>query len=184
VGKLDVVEATPEFLAEARARRLRNVSLHEAMIEDFRPQEQYDRIFATWILTHLLDSGRVLEQFRSWLKPGGLLLVAVPNVRVLSRQWAQKMGYLEDLYALTENDRNHGHLRAYDRQRLNRELTSRGYDIVEQGGLMLKPFADFQMDELYASGLLGETHIEGLFRLGREYPDLASAIYAVCRVRP
>ena len=45
---------------------------------------------------------------------------------------------------------------------------------------MLKPFADFQMDEIIAGGTLKDTHFEGLFRLGQRYPELAAVIYSVC----
>lgn len=183
LGRLDVVEASEYFIGEACRRGLPNVVAHHTMIEDYVADQTYDRIFATWVLTHLADVRQVLGRVCSLLAPGGLLFVAVPNVRVLSRQLALHMGLIEDLYALTENDRNHGHVRAYDRQRLSRELESAGFELIEQGGLMLKMLADYQMDELYANGILGERHIEGLYRLGREYPDLASAIYCVCRVK-
>ena len=39
------------------------------------------------------------------------------------------------------------------------------------------------MDTLYENEILGNEHIEGFFKLGNEYPDLASAIYCVCRVK-
>jgi 2-polyprenyl-3-methyl-5-hydroxy-6-metoxy-1,4-benzoquinol methylase len=183
LARLHVVEATESFAAAVRERNLDNVILHRMMIEDYVPDESFDCIFATWILTHLLDAQVVLKRARDWLRPSGVLFVVVPNARVLSRQLALQMGILSDLYELTANDRNHGHVRAYDRQRLNRELDAAGFATVAQGGLMLKPLADYQMDGLYARGVLGEEHVEGLFRLGREYPDFASAIYSVCRKR-
>ena len=71
----------------------------------------------------------------------------------------------------------------YDRQRLNREFELAGFECIDQGGLMLKIFADYQMDELYTAGTLGDKHIEGIYQLGRAYPDLMSAIYSVCRVK-
>jgi 2-polyprenyl-3-methyl-5-hydroxy-6-metoxy-1,4-benzoquinol methylase len=183
LARLDVVEASEYFIGEMRRRGIRNVAAHHSMVEDYSTDRTFDRIFATWVLTHVADVHAVLGRVRALLSKGGLFFVAVPNVRVLSRQLALHMGLIEDLYALTENDRNHGHARAYDRPRLNRELESAGFEIIEQGGIMLKMLADYQMDELYANGILGDSHIEGLYRLGREYPDLASAIYCVCRVK-
>ena len=183
LNSLVVVEATDHFLREVRSRNLQNVTSHHSMIENFSTNERFDRIFATWILTHLVDAQLVLRRARSLLAEGGLLFVTVPNVRVLSRQLALHMGLVEDLYALTENDKNHGHVRAYDRQRLNRELELAGFECIDQGGLMLKVLADYQMDELYTAGILGDKHIEGMYQLGRAYPDLTSAIYSVCRVK-
>ncbi len=184
LARLDVVEATESFAAAVRNHNLANVRLHRQMIEEYAAQEQFNCVFATWVLTHLMDAQVVLQRVRDWLLPDGILFVVVPNARVLSRQLALHMGILVDLYELTANDRNHGHVRAYDRQRLNHELDAAGFETIAQGGLILKPLADFQMDQLYERGMLGDQHIEGLFRLGREYPDFASAIYSVCRKRP
>jgi 2-polyprenyl-3-methyl-5-hydroxy-6-metoxy-1,4-benzoquinol methylase len=183
LGRLDVVEATTAFLQEAQKRDLPNVSFHHTLIEDYQPKQQYDRIFLTWILTHIIDPQRVLASLRAMLASDGLLLVAVPNARVLSRQLALHMGLIPDLYKLTENDRNHGHLRAYDRPKLNRELEAAGFETIAQGGIMLKILADFQLDQMYENGMLEQAHIEGFYQLGCEYPDLASAIYSVCRLR-
>lgn len=181
--RLEVVEATECFLAEVRKRKIPNVVLHHTLIEEFRTEQKFDRVFATWILTHLIDVKAVLGRVREILTPGGLLFVVVPNGRVLSRQLALHMGLLGDLYELTENDRNHGHRRTYDRQRLNRELEAGGFDAISQGGLMLKVLADYQMDQLFERRVLNASHIEGFYKLGREYPDFASAIYSVCKAR-
>jgi hypothetical protein len=54
---------------------------------------------------------------------------------------------------------------------------------VSQGGLMLKPLADYQMDILYQQQVLQEAHVDGLFRLGLEYPDFASAVFSIARVK-
>jgi 2-polyprenyl-3-methyl-5-hydroxy-6-metoxy-1,4-benzoquinol methylase len=179
--RLDVVEATETFLTDLRQRKLANVTIHHAMIEEFETDQRYSFVFATWVLTHFVDPKAVWERVKRWLAPDALLFVVVPNVRVLSRQLALHMGLIDDLFELTENDRNHGHVRSYDRQELNRELAAGGFETVAQGGLMLKPLADFQMDQLYDTGVLEEAHVEGLYRLGCLYPDFASAIYSICR---
>jgi 2-polyprenyl-3-methyl-5-hydroxy-6-metoxy-1,4-benzoquinol methylase len=183
VKRLEVIEAAKAFVDLLRARNLPNVIAHHSLIENFHPAEKFDYVFATWVLTHVADLKTVFSRIKRVLAPGGLLFVAVPNVRVLSRQLSLHMGLIGDLLELTENDRNHGHVRAFDRATLNRELTANGFESLAQGGLMLKPLADFQMDQLYEKGVLHDAHVEGLFQLGCLYPDLASAIYSVCRLK-
>lgn len=178
---LTVVEATATFADALDARGLGNVEVHRGMVESFVPEQMFDRIFATWVLTHVIDADSLLRTLSRWLKPDGLLFVAVPNVRVLSRQLARQMNLIEDLFALTDNDRAHGHVRAFDRQRLDALLRQTGFETVFECGLMLKPLADFQMDQLYASEILTDEHVEGLLRLGFEHPDLCSALFSVCR---
>ncbi len=180
---LAVVEATESFAKLVQERQLPNVDIFNLMAETYRPKSPVDCVFLTWVLTHIVDPQLLLCEIKSWLVPGGFIYVVVPNMRVLSRQLALHMGLIEDLYGLTENDCNHGHVRAYDRQRLNAELQLAGFETFSQGGLMLKPLADFQMDQLYEQRILDESHIEGLYRLGLEYPDFASAIFSIAGVK-
>jgi len=65
---------------------------------------------------------------------------------------------------------------------LDRDITAAGLFSLHSGGLMLKPFADFQLNAMHASGLLGAPQLEGLYQLGLEYPDLAGSLFSVCRV--
>lgn len=181
--KLHVVEATRHFIDIARARNLKNVVFTQSLFEQCAFEEKYDYVFLTWILTHLSDVQLVLRRAQSLLLPGGILFVTVPNARVLSRQLALHMGLIGDLFSMSNNDLSHGHLRAYDRQKLDAEISASGMLTISRGGLMLKPLADFQMDDLYKSDILGPSHVEGLYKLGHQYPDLASAIYSICKVQ-
>jgi hypothetical protein len=122
-----------------------------------------------------------MKMAKSVLKSDGLLMIVVPNARALSRQLALHMGLISDLKALTENDRNHGHRRVYDRVSLDRDIKSAGFENLCQGGIMLKILADFQMDELISMQVLQDEHIDGLYGLGLEYPDLCGSLFSVCR---
>ena len=46
---------------------------------------------------------------------------------------------------------------------------------------MLKILADFQMDKLIDMGILGNEQLEGLHKLGLQYPDLSGSLFTVCR---
>jgi hypothetical protein len=91
------------------------------------------------------------------------------------------MGLVSDLKALTQNDLVNGHRRVYDRVYLNRGLRTAGFSTIAEGGLMLKILADFQLDKLIDDGMLQDSHIDGLYRLGLEYPDLCGALFSICR---
>jgi hypothetical protein len=114
---------------------------------------------------------------------GGYLFITVPNARALSRQLARHMGFIDNLYDLTENDIRGGHRRVYDRITLNRDIENAGFEIVAQGGILFKPFADFQMEQLIDDKFLKEEHLEGLYKLGNEYPDMCADLYAICRIK-
>lgn len=40
---------------------------------------RYDVIFNAYVLEHIMDANRVLENFKNWLKPGGLLILQFPD---------------------------------------------------------------------------------------------------------
>jgi SAM-dependent methyltransferase len=181
VGDLTVVDGSRTFIDLARTRVPGDVHFVHTLFEDYRPEEKFDCVFATYVLEHVSDATGFLSHARGMLNERGLLFLVVPNARAMSRQLARHMGLLDDLYALTPNDINHGHRRVYDRVLLDRDIQAAGLTQVAQGGLLLKPLADFQMDRLIGDGVLGEPQQEGLYRMGLEYPDLAGSLFSVCR---
>lgn len=181
--KLDIVDGSEEFLNHVKSRGITNGRFIHSLFEEFHAEKEYDGIFASHVLEHLTDVSIVLKMIRNALKPDGYFFVAVPNARALSRQLARHMGLIKDLYELTPNDLRGGHRRVYDHVLLARDIETAGFEIVSQGGILLKPFADFQMDKLIDTGILGSPQCEGLFSLGREYPELCADVYIVARVK-
>jgi 2-polyprenyl-3-methyl-5-hydroxy-6-metoxy-1,4-benzoquinol methylase len=181
VEHLDIVDGSEEFLNQVKKRNIPNASYFCSLFEEFKPKSEYDYVFASHILEHLTDVSVVLQMVKSALKQNGFLFVTVPNARAISRQLARHMGLFETLYSLTPNDIKGGHRRVYDRVHLIRDLESAGFEVISQGGIFFKPFADFQMDKLIDSGIIGEPQCEGLYRLGMEYPDMCADIFAICR---
>ncbi len=181
LDSLDVVDGSSSFLEEAKKREATNVNYVLSLFEEYSSNIRYDYVFASFILEHVLDPSLVLDMVKKMLKPDGILFVTVPNARALSRQLAMHMGLISDLKALTQNDLVNGHRRVYDRININRELRRAGFNTVAEGGLMLKILADFQLDKLIDDGMLKEPQIDGLYKLGLEYPDLCGALFSVCR---
>jgi len=183
VEHLDIVDGSQEFLNEVKKRKISNSTLHCSLFEEFEPKVKYDYIFAIHILEHLIDVQAVLNMVKKALSPQGCFIVAIPNARALSRQLARHMGLINSLYDLTPNDIRGGHRRVYDSVLLTRDLDAANFDIIAQGGILFKPFADFQMDKLIDIGVVGEQQIEGLYKLGHEYPDMCANIYAIARLK-
>lgn len=178
---LTVVDGSHTFIEMARKRAPGKVDFVHTLFENYSPNTRFDYVFATYVLEHVEDAIAFLKLAGSLLNDGGLLFLVVPNARALSRQLARHMGLLDDLFALTQNDINHGHRRVYDRVLLNRDIQAAGLQQVGQGGLLLKLLADFQMDKLIDEGVLGEAQLEGLYNMGLEYPDFAGSLFSVCR---
>ncbi|MDO8786811.1 MAG: class I SAM-dependent methyltransferase [Sulfuritalea sp.] len=182
VNQLTVVDGSQTFIEMAKTRVPAKVEFVHSLFETFSPDHKFDYIFATYVLEHVGDAIAFLKMANHLLAEDGLLFLVVPNARALSRQLARHMGILDDLFALTANDINHGHRRVYDRISLNRDIDAAGLLQVGQGGLFLKLLSDFQMDKLIETGIVADPQIEGLYKMGLEYPDLAGSLFSICRV--
>lgn len=178
---LDVVDGSKKFIDEAIKRPLKNVNFIYSLFEEFSSQKKYDFIFASYILEHVLNPIQILKIVADYLKPNGLAFIVVPNSRALSRQLAFHMGLIDDLKTLTQNDIGHGHRRVYDRASLNMDIEAANLEHISQGGIMLKILADFQMDELIDSNFLQKKHLDGLYKLGLEFPDFCGSLFSICR---
>ena len=180
-GSLTVVDGSQTFINMASKRVKADVKFKNALFEEFNPDHKFDNIFATYVLEHVIDAIGFLKHARSLLSDHGLLYIVVPNARAMSRQIARHMGLIDDLFALTQNDTNHGHRRIYDRNSLNKDIEAAGLQQVSQGGLLLKLLADFQMDKMIEAGIIASPQIEGLYKMGLEYPDFAGSLFSVCK---
>jgi len=177
---LTVVDAVDGFLDNVRRRlgdRARTVC---ALFENYRTEDRYDSIFLVHVLEHLLDPVAVLGVAKSLLAPGGRIFLIVPNGAAASRRIAVKMGVLPTLDALSEADRKHGHRRIYFFDTLVDHARQADLQIVETGGILFKPLANFQFDALMGGPLIGDAFMEGCYALGREEPGFCASIFAVC----
>ena len=66
---------------EARKNEVRD--LHEAIVGDLCsidfPRAHFDVIYSAFVLEHIKGAEQVLEKLALWLKPGGLLILQVPD---------------------------------------------------------------------------------------------------------
>ena len=177
-----IVDATPRFIEAAKARAMPNVTFVESLFESYAADTPFDLVVMSFVLEHVRDPVRVMARARQWIKPDtGRILAVVPNMRALSRELARAMGVVGELADLTPNDHAHGHRRCYDRVSFDRDITEAGGEVLSRGGLVLKPFANFQMDRMIDASVIGREQLDGLETLGHQYPDHCGSIYAVMR---
>lgn len=105
------LESSPRALAVAR-RVAEAVGGKYAVVDAPCPhwEERFDLVCAFDVLEHIKDDVAALEQWLSWLRPGGLICLSVPAHR---RSWSAG-----DVWA--------GHYRRYDRRELEALLAARG----------------------------------------------------------
>ena len=180
VKSLTVIEASSDLAAAVRERFGEKVAVITSTFEAAQLKEKFDNIFIVHVLEHLDDPIGVLKKIRKWLAPAGRLFVAVPNANALSRQIAVKMGLIEHNAAVTPAEAKHGHRRSYSLDALVEHLRQGGYRIIDAGGVLVKPLANFQFDQAIALGIVGDAYLDGCNELAKTYPELSASLFAVC----
>lgn len=126
--RVTVVEIDGQALAQAvpYAHRALRADLNTS--EDLPITEYFDRVIYADVLEHLLEPGRVLERSRRFLKPGGAVLLSIPNVAF----WEIRKELLLGRFDYTERgilDRSHLHF--YTETSLRKFVHESGYDLRE-----------------------------------------------------
>lgn len=181
VPDLTVVEGASVLAEEVKERFQGRVKVVNSTFETLTMDSEFDVAFLVHTLEHLDDPVGVMKRIQSWLKPGGLLIVAVPNANALSRQIAVKMGLIDFNAAVTPGEASHGHRITYSGDTLDHHLRQAGWRAIDEGGILVKPLANFQFDLALKAGIVDERYLDGCFELGKKYPDLCASLYRVCK---
>jgi SAM-dependent methyltransferase len=167
----EVVEGSPLLAAQARERHA-GLVVHEAMFEGFSPGPVYDAVLALHVMEHVDRPRELMEHVRGWLRPGGAVVVVVPNRESLHRRLAVRMGIQARLDDLSPRDHLVGHLRVYGLDTLAADLEGAGFREEERFGFTLKTVPNAMMldwppallDAL--TGISGELPPEMLANIG------------------
>jgi 2-polyprenyl-3-methyl-5-hydroxy-6-metoxy-1,4-benzoquinol methylase len=176
---IEVVEGSPRLAAAAAEKHAAaGLIVHTAMFEDFVPAQPYDAVLALHIAEHVAEPVALFRQIRSWLRPGGAVVVMVPNAESLHRRLAVRMGLQDELDDLSGRDRLVGHLRVFDFATLTADLAEAGFDVTEQFGYQLKTVPNSMMLDW------PDTLIAALIDISPEIPPAMLANIGVRAVAP
>jgi len=167
-----LVEGAPS-LAKLAKKKHPEVDVVQAMFEEYQPTELFDKIFALHVMEHVNDPVSLARHLRTWLKPGGELVVVVPNKESLHRRLAVLMGLVSALDTLSARDELVGHQRVYGISDLNADLLAAGFEPFEERGFFLKTLPNSMMIS-YSTELL-----QALNELGDQLPAGMQANLAV-----
>lgn len=170
------VDGDQEFVEKTRDRvESNNLEVIHSLFEEYNPNDKFDTIIMAHILEHVEDPILVLRRAEKWLGNGGVILISVPNANSIHRQAGVKMGLLNKTDQLNEVDRKIGHKRVYERKSLQEDIESAGLKNSKMGGVFLKSLTNAQIEEMF-----NEEMMNAFYELGKEYPEIAAEIYAVC----
>lgn len=178
--KIEVVEASENLCSHLDKRFGNRITIHQTRIEDFTSAEKFDTIFVIHTLEHFDDPVSNLRSLADKLSFGGLLIISVPNANALSRLIAVEMGVVEFPRAITRSEWEHGHRWTYDQELLRTHVSEAGLRIVEEGGVIVKPLSNSQLDQAMEVGIIDGDFLRACDALVARYPELASSCFALC----
>jgi SAM-dependent methyltransferase len=175
LAEYTVIEGSPEAVAAFRQATPvpANVRLVNAFFEDYDPGAPVDAVEMGFVLEHVDDPAVVLARYARFLRPGGTMVVVVPNARALHRRFGHAAGLLDDLFRLSPDDLLLGHKRYFDLASIKALVRAAGLEITGVEGVYLKCLTTSQLRSL---SLPAEVK-RAFFTEGRAHPDLCNAIY-------
>ncbi len=171
-----------EAEAGSAAQRLDHVVVADLNHFDPAPLGQFDCIVCSHVLEHLLEPQQVLTRLRACLKPGGRLVVALPNVLF----WKQRLQFLRGHFRYTDGglmDRTH--VRFFDWRSAEQLVREAGFTALSRhadGGFPLSrhlgPLLGKALDRWALArfpGLFGFQFVLGCEAVAMHVPAVAGA---------
>jgi SAM-dependent methyltransferase len=142
---LELLEGSSLLCEEATRRYGDKIAVHRGMFEDFTAAPIYDSVLALHVIEHVSEPVTTLRQIARWLRPGGKLILVVPNRQSVHRDVALRMGLIGALDELSPRDHLVGHLRVYDFAMLEADLAGAGFRVEHRFGSFLKTVPNSMM---------------------------------------
>jgi 2-polyprenyl-3-methyl-5-hydroxy-6-metoxy-1,4-benzoquinol methylase len=144
-------------------------SLEPKIFDDLR----FDTILALHVLEHLESPVSFLKILKYLLKDKGKIIIITPNAESLHRYLEVKMGAIDTIYSLGENDLKVGHRRVYDMDLLETTIIDAGLEVYDAGGILVKPFHNDLMQTL------PNDILDGLNKMSDEFSVNCADIFMV-----
>ena len=144
-AEAELLEGSKILCERARAVHGSRLTVHHHLFETFSPPRPYAAILALHVLEHLDDPVEVLARLATWLAPGAVAILVVPNRASIHRRVAVGMGLIPTLDTLSPRDHLVGHQRVYDMQTLEAHAAAAGLHPERRFGSFLKTLPNSMM---------------------------------------
>jgi len=92
------------------------------------------------------------------------------------------MGYIKEIFERSETNLRLQVKWVFDKDSLYQLVQESGYEVINFGTYMIKPFTNEQMEKMIGSGIINEDIIQGLEGMVKYMPDLGSEMFVNLRI--
>jgi len=151
------------------------LNIIHGFFEDIELDDIFDTIIMGHILEHVDNPVSLLKKYGNYISENGRIIISVPNAKSFHRIVGVKLGLLNSIYDLNENDIKIGHKRVYDFEKLEKDIINAGFKIIYKDAYWLKFLSNKQIEDYFDEKL-----INVYMELGSEFKENAAEIIAVC----
>lgn len=159
----EIVEGAISLVSAIRSKYPKAKVWH-SLFEEFEPDQTFDVILCTHVLEHITDPIALLQRMKTWLNPGGRIVIIVPNRDSLHRQLAVLMGLQPTRETLGSRDHLVGHVRVYNFEMLISDVEQAGLRVSDKAGFFLKLLPNSMMLSF------SDTLLDALNRISPDMP--------------
>lgn len=169
-----VIEGSKEVIQKfERENSDLEIPIINSYFEDWSANSQmYDVIILGFVLEHVDNPVKILQQYKEYLTKHGRMFIAVPNAEALNRRIGVIAGVLKNVEELSQNDILMGHKRYYKLETLRNDVKEAGLNILREEGIFMKTMTTNQMIELR----LSDNIMKGYLEIAKGYPELSCAL--------
>lgn len=184
---MTVVEPSVDFyrIALKSVNYYNNVYLYNMTVEEFsetyKKDECYDFIIVSSLLHEVEKPDALLQSVKALCDSNTVVHINVPNANSFHRIIAAEMGLISNEYELSEQQIMMQRKRVYDMKTLKEIVCKNGFQILEDGGYMSKFLTGAQMDNAINCNIVNKDIYDGLYELGKRFPNNGSEIYVNIR---
>lgn len=172
--------ATAQVAHDARVRVVTD-TIEGAIASGSLSPGAFDVVILSSLLHEVPSPEEVLRGVRELCDAGTLVHCNVPNATSLHRELAVAMGLIAHVETPSPQQLALQQRRIFDARSLERLVSDAGFHVESAGGYLLKPFTHAQMAAMVSGGTIDRQVLEGLYVLGRKFPELASEIFVNVR---
>jgi len=179
-ASLDVVEGSETYARLTEDKYKGKLKMFVSLFDEFNPETKYEAIVFAGVLHHLDHPAQTLKHITSWMKPGAEIFISVPNMTAFHRRLGVAMELNSSVYDTSTRNNFFAQPGRFDQERLNAVVQQAGFEIQESSAFFFKPFPHEVMNSLKLQGSI----LDGLFKMGQDFPELACQLFVKAVWKP